>query len=251
MDANEPKKPTVKILTLVPQMRPTGQKAVEHREMETLAATVAQQFRASSRKLRALRPQVQQIQDYFASSVRGSVKLAGCSSFGEFCEKKLGRTRQAVYALLGDYPQKQKEKKKRQPKRCLVYDGGLTQEDVTRMQTGLNAVYRFEQAKEKGDDEEARSAWEEYTRIAAAEPVRSQIEGDRPNARIILVDLLSLLERVLSVLHRIIESGMIAEDADLTTAAKSSANTADRFCGAVRRRLNIGDPTTESRRLIE
>src|SRR5205807_7700576 len=138
MSGDEPKKPSDKMLTLVAPTRPSGERAVTHLEMEKLAVQTALEFRACSRELRTLRPKIQHIQDYFASSVRGSVTLVGCSSFKDYCERKLGRTRQAIYALLGNYPQKQKEKQKRQTKGERVYNGGLTQDDVTRMQTGLN-----------------------------------------------------------------------------------------------------------------
>ena len=85
---------------------PNPAETPEHREMESLAKETTQEFRDRFRKLRELKPKIQRIQDYFANNVRGSVTLAGCSSFKEFCEKKLGRTKQAVYSLLGDYPQK-------------------------------------------------------------------------------------------------------------------------------------------------
>jgi len=133
MSGDKPKKPSDKMLTLVAPTRPSGERVVAHLEMEKLAVQTALEFRACSRELRALRPKIQHIKDYFASSVRGSVTLAGCSSFKEYCERKLGRTRQAVYAMLGAYPQKQKEKKKLQPKGERVYNGGFSQEDVTRM----------------------------------------------------------------------------------------------------------------------
>src|SRR5437867_4905823 len=101
MSGDEPKKPSDKMLTLVAPTRPSGERVVAHLEMEKLAVQTALEFRACSRELRALRPKIQHIKDYFASSVRGSVTLAGCSSFKEYCERKLGRTRQAVYAMLG------------------------------------------------------------------------------------------------------------------------------------------------------
>ena len=183
MSGDEPKKPSDKMLTLVAPTRPSGERAVTHLEMEKLAVQTALEFRACSRELRTLRPKIQHIQDYFASSVRGSVTLVGCSSFKEYCERKLGRTRQAIYALLGNYPQKQKEKQKLQPKGERVYNGGFSQEDVTRMQTGLNAVYRFQVAKSNGNEEEARCAWQEYERIASAEPLKSRIAGDQPLVR--------------------------------------------------------------------
>ena len=239
MSGDKSKKPSDKMLTLVGPTRPSGERAAEQVEMEKLAAQTALEFRACSRELRTLQPKIQHIQDYFASSVRGSVTLAGCSSFKEYCEKKLGRTRQAIYALLGNYPQKQKEKQKRQTKGEHVYNGGLTQDDVTRMQTGLNAVYRFQVAKSNGNQEEARCAWQEYEHIASAEPLKSRIAGDQPNYKAMLVDLLLVSEEMVAVLHKILDAGIVMDDASVSVAAESCTSKAEKLCNAYRRRLAI------------
>ena len=243
MDDQE-SKPNVKKLTLVCQT--TTAASLEHREMEELAAAVATQFLAVTRNLRMIRPQIERIRAYYASNVRGSIRLAGCSSFNEYCEKKLGRTRKAIYAMLGDYSQKQREKKERVRKSTFMYDGGLTQADVDRMRTALNAINRFEMAKERGRDEEARAAWEEYTRIAAAEPLASRISGDQPNTKLIVTDLLGLADELIAVLRSVVDSGMIAVDARCQ-AAISLIERAGKFCSAIRRRMNIaGTHQTET-----
>jgi hypothetical protein len=63
-------------------------------------------------KLKALKPQIVEVQADF-KKLKGSQTIFGCRSFKEFCEQKLGRTEQAVYAMLGDYSKKQKAKKNR------------------------------------------------------------------------------------------------------------------------------------------
>ncbi len=183
-----------KNLTFVPVSRP------DHQEMEELARDVAKEFHSYCRKLRSLRPKIERIQSYFNNNVRGSVTLAGCSSFKEYCEKKLGRTKQAVYSMLGSYPKKQKEKKQRIPRPKATYEANLTQEDVTRMQVGLNAVVRAREAEGKGLKEEAVIAWKEFDYTAAAEPLKSHLAGDQPNHKMMLVDLLGATEHLVAVL---------------------------------------------------
>src|SRR5207245_2187823 len=141
--------------------------------------------------------------------------------------------------MLGAYPQKQKEKQKLQPKGERVYNGGFSQEDVTRMQTGLNAVYRFQVAKSNGNEEEARCAWQEYERIASAEPLKSRIAGDQPNYKVMLVDLLLVSEEMVAVLHKILDAGIVMDDASVSVAAESCTSKAQTLCNAFRHLLAI------------
>lgn len=90
----------------------------EHAEIEQLAREVAKDFRTSCSKLRSLKPKIERIQGYFADHVRGSVTVLGCGSFKEYCEKKLGRTKQAVYSMLGEYPQRQQNEEGAQTKKA-------------------------------------------------------------------------------------------------------------------------------------
>lgn len=80
-----------------------------NREIEAMAAEAAK-----CTKLKELRPKIERIHDYYTDHMRGSVTVAGCRSFREFCTKKLDRTTQAVYAMLGDY-RKRKSKPKKTP----------------------------------------------------------------------------------------------------------------------------------------
>lgn len=191
-------------LTFTPVSR--AEKTMDHREMEALAQEVAREFKTQCRKIRALRPHIQRIQDYFSSSVRGSITLAGCSSFKEFCEKKLGRSKQAVYSMLGEYPEKRKEKKQRQPKRQREYEDGLSEEDVMRMRTGLNAVVRAKEAERNNSREEAEAAWVEFQKIAEVEPLRSTLAGDRPNYKVMLIDLVRAVEQVVAAHEQLLST---------------------------------------------
>lgn len=81
-------------------------------DAEELALKLERDFAPLCTKLRDLRPDVEKMRRMFKELCRArAVTIAGCRNFGEFCEKKLGRQRQTVYEMLGDYKQKPKTKK--------------------------------------------------------------------------------------------------------------------------------------------
>ena len=98
-----------KNLSLTPVARPG--KNLDHSDMEKLLRETGQRFKTRRRSLRQLRPEIEIIRAYFKEHVRGSVTLGGCRSFKECCPKFFGCGEQAVYSMLGDYPQKLKERK--------------------------------------------------------------------------------------------------------------------------------------------
>lgn len=238
-------KPSVKSLTLTP-LKPTKPE-LEHREMETLAEQVAMEFRSYDRSLRKLHPQIELIHNYFATSVRGSVTLAGCVSFSEYCTKKLGRTRQAVYSMLGEYPTKAKERKQQVPKG--ERDDEIPREAVIRMRTALDKVQQARYAKTEA---EKAAAWKEYDEIAAAQPLPSAMEifklkiaGDRPDYQRLLRDVLLAALQLHSVLTNIVEAAILDEGSALLAAARAALD-AGKILAAVRKRLSF-DPTMVDR----
>ncbi|HWY03011.1 MAG TPA: hypothetical protein VNX60_05035 [Candidatus Acidoferrum sp.] len=227
-------------MTFVPVARPG--KNLDHRDMETLAKEVAHEFHNHCRKLRQLKPKIQLIQNYYSTAVRGSVTLAGCSSFKEYCEKKLGRTKQAVYSMLGDYPQKKEQKKKKKVlAKPITHDLNLAGEDQMRLVTAANAVIRARDAEARGDKAEAASAWAEHEKITKAEPLKSRLAGDQPNYKVMLIDLLDATERLDLVLRNIMDAGMLAGDKVILTKVKSRIGTVEKLCQAYRSRLGITD----------
>lgn len=168
-------------------------------DMEKLAQSVAEKFTTLCTKLKELKPEISRIQEWFRNHQRGSVTLSGCRSFKEYCEQRLNRTEQAVYAMLGDKVAKKKtmkhvaESEGKAESKTVALDP--VAEDVERMRTGLNAVARAKAAEAKGKKEEAAEAWKEYETIAQAEPLKSRIDGDQPNHRMLLFDLLSEIEK--------------------------------------------------------
>lgn len=78
--------------------------------MERVAERVADVFATCCAKLKELRPEIEKIQGWFKDN--NGKTLAGCHSFKEFCEKKLNRTEQAVYAMLGKYSDRPARKTK-------------------------------------------------------------------------------------------------------------------------------------------
>jgi hypothetical protein len=246
-DPKKQKKSSVKSLTFTPP----DQTNIEHREMEKLAEQVAMHFHSYDRSLGKLRSQIERIHDYFTTSVRGSVTLAGCGSFGEYCTKKLGRTRQAVYSMLGAYPERARERKQREPKRERERDDDLPLEAQMRLRTSWNSIRR---AAEATTPEERDEAIDECRKIIAAEPLKSVLDGDQPNYKVLLVDVLAagnkLEEAALqmhAVLMNIVESRLLPERTALLASVRVALTGAEELLvagkqlAAVRRRLNI-DP---------
>jgi hypothetical protein len=172
-----------------------------YRQAEQLAVLVEQQFSEQCQKLRDLKPQIEAVREAF-KTLTGSKTIAGCRSFPEFCEKKLHRTKQAVYAMLGDYSKKTKNEgqptgKKNVPEQAATHQTlALADEDVERMRTGCNAAVRHFEAKAKGDEDTAEKAKQEFLAISKAESLKSVIFGDEPNYKMLLIDLLSDVEKV-------------------------------------------------------
>jgi hypothetical protein len=150
-------------------------------------------------KLKALKPQIVEVQADF-KKLKGSQTIFGCRSFKEFCEQKLGRTEQAVYAMPGDYSKKQKSKKDGDgstPQKPTLHQSlNLSDEDLERMRTGLNAVARARASEAVGDKAKSDEAWQEYEAISQAESLKSTISGDLPNYKLLLVQLLGMIEKV-------------------------------------------------------
>ena len=144
-------------------------------EAEKRAQQLVDEFAPLCVKLKALKPQIEKVQADF-KKLKGSQMILGCGSFKHFCEKKLDRTEQAVYAMLGDYSDKQKAKKNRGTHKPTTHENlNLVSEDVERMRTGLNAAVRHFEAEAAGDETKAEEAKQEFLGIAEAESLKSTI----------------------------------------------------------------------------
>ena len=168
-------------------------------KMEKLAARVVKVFTACCTKLKELKPEIEQIRDWFLSQP-GSKTLAGCRSFKEFCETKLNRTEQAVYAMLGDYSAKSKKAggtgSKKKSQQSTSGQSSLSHEDEVRLRTGANAAVRYFEGQEAGDSDKADEAKKEFMAISKMDSIHSIISGDQPNYRLLLIDLLSEVAKV-------------------------------------------------------
>jgi hypothetical protein len=168
-------------------------------EAENRAQNLVDELAPLCVKLKALKPQIAEVQADF-KKLKGSQTILGLRCFKDFCEKKLGRTEQAVYAMLGDYAKKQKSKKDGDgstPQKPTLHQSlNLSVEDLERMRTGLNAVARARAAEAVGDKAKSDEAWQEYEAISQAESLKSTISGDLPNYKLLLVQLLGVIEKV-------------------------------------------------------
>jgi hypothetical protein len=149
-------------------------------------------------KLKDLKPLIVQAQADF-KKLKGSQTIMGCRNFKDFCAEKLNRTEQAVYAMLGDYSKKSKKDgfRRSEPQKPTTHQNlDVASEDVERMRTGCNAAVRYFEAEANGDDAKAEEAKNEFLGIAKAEPLKSSIAGDIPNYKLLLVQLLGMIEKV-------------------------------------------------------
>ena len=163
-------------------------------DAEKRAQKLVDEFAPLTQKLTALKPQIVEIQADF-KKIKGSQTILGCRYFKQFCETKLNRKEQTVYEMLGDYRKGKKDgdsKPKPDPRPNL----NLSSEDVERMRTGLNAAVRHFEAEAAGDETKAEEAKQEFLGIAKAESLKSTISGDLPNYKLLLVQLLGMIEKV-------------------------------------------------------
>jgi hypothetical protein len=174
-------------------VRQGSQKLSPNSEIEKLAEEVAAEFGTVCAKLSELRPKVEKIQLYFRESVRGSVTLAGCRSFREFCEKRLRRCEQTVYKMLASDPEKREPGKtipKAPPTRPKPV---VASEDFERLRCACTAASRHFDAEDTGDKAEAENAKAEFRSITNAPSIKPLITGDVPNYCSILLDLLTTI----------------------------------------------------------
>ena len=165
-------------------------------DAEKRAQKLVDEFAPLTQKLTALKPQIVEIQADFRK-IKGSETILGCRYFKEFCEKKLNRREQSVYEMLGDYRKGKKDgDQKSKPHKPGTHQNlNLANEDVERMRTGLNAAVRHFEAEAAGDETKAEEAKQEFLGIAEAESLKSTILGDLPNYKLLLVQLLGMIEK--------------------------------------------------------
>lgn len=163
-------------------------------EAENRAQNLVDELAPLCVKLKALKPQIAEVQADFRK-LKGSQTILGLRCFKDFCEKKLGRTEQAVYAMLGDYAKKQQKQNGRSSHKPTAHQE-FADEDVRRMRTGCNAAVRHFEAEAAGDDTKAEEAKKEFLEIAKAESLKSVIFGDQPDYKLLLVQLLGMIEQV-------------------------------------------------------
>ena len=164
-----------RILTLVPKS--TGKSGTydltKQADQERFLADLAVSWH---KKLKELEPQIKIAWDLFKGMPRGTT-LCDCSGFGQFCEKKLHVTRQAVYDMLGNYHAKRKAKKAVTLKRHQRPKPALSKYDQQRRDNAAAAAVQLVEAEERGDAEAATRAREDIMLISTSEPVRSVIFG--------------------------------------------------------------------------
>jgi hypothetical protein len=179
-------------------------------EAEKLAGKLEREFAPICTKLRSLKPEVEKMQAMFKELCKGSVTIAGCRNFGEFCEKKLGRKRQTVYEMLGDYKKSRKEngnanESEGDDANAPVQRGNrdkLKQElaeakaNVERLLPVGQAAGKFVEALQSGDEAKKEEAIKELQFTIEATPQTGLNANDQPNIALMHHELLVEIQRV-------------------------------------------------------
>ena len=180
-------------------------------EADRLATKLEQEFASVCVKLKSLKPEVEMMQAMFKALCKGSLTIAGCRNFGEFCEKRLGRKRQTVYEMLGSYKAKQKKSgnpgngERETQGNAFARSGNRdqlkqvlaeTKAKVERLLPVGQAAAKFVEALKSGDEDKKEEAIKELQFTIDAPQQSGLNSNDQPNTALMLHELLAEIERV-------------------------------------------------------
>jgi len=177
----------------------------KHEEMEKFATKLVSEWHGHLTKLKELAPAIKKVEDYFQKHVRGSVTLMGCSSFKEFCEKRLKRDRSTVYKMLKNFERESseaegdaEEKAPAQPSKRdqLKQELAEAKANVERLLPVGHAAGKFVEAIKTGDKAKKEEAIEELQYTVEAKPKTGLNANDDPNFALMLEQLLTEIRRV-------------------------------------------------------
>ncbi len=213
---------------------------LEHQAIEGRARKVVAKFGVVCATLKEVKPEVDAIREFFNARPRNTVEVLGCKSFRDFCLDRLHRNESTVYKMLRGDEKREKEPKKRVPKKREREEDHIPREAVVRMRTALDKV---QQARHAKTDAEAAEAWREFDTIAEAQPLpsvilTSKIDGDQPDYQKLLHDVLLAALQLHGALTNIVEAGILDEGSALLAATRAALD-AGRILAAVRKRLNL------------
>ncbi len=178
-------------------------------DVEIVAAAVEREFGAACVKLKDIAPKIQLIDREFHAHPRGSIRIRGCRSFGEFCVKRLRRTRSAVYKMLASVRGYEKPlEKKARPAKPHKSGTAISQYDRQRRDCAAAAAIHLVEAEERGDAEAATKARDEIRFVVNA-PQRSAILGTYDVRQEVLAlkrTLIKLQKLVLKLLGEIMKA---------------------------------------------
>lgn len=173
--------------------------------MEQFAAKLVAEWTDGLAKLKELAPDIKKVEEHFQMHVRGSVTLMGCSSFKQFCEKRLKRDRSTVYKMLKNYERVSSEGKGEAGEETPQQPGKrdqLKQElseakaNVERLLPVGQAAGKFVEALQSGDEARKEEAIKELQFTIQATPQTGLNANDQPNTALMLHEVLAEIQRV-------------------------------------------------------
>jgi hypothetical protein len=177
----------------------------KHAEMEKLAATLVAEWIDGLAKLKELAPDIKKVEEYFQKHVRGSATLIGCSSFKQFCEKRLKRDRTTVYKMLKNYERESSDGRAKAAEGVPKQPGKrdqLKQElaeakaNVKRLLPVGQAAGKFVEALQSGDEAKKNEAIRELQFTIEATPLTGLNSDDQPNTTLMLHEVLTEIQQV-------------------------------------------------------
>jgi hypothetical protein len=179
----------------------------KHEEMEKFATKLVSEWHGHLTKLKELAPSIKKVEEYFQKHVRGSVTLMDCSSFKEFCEKRLKRHRSVVYKMLqnykrdaeggqGEHERKNKGGSSGSNRDQLKQELTEAKANVDRLLPVGQAAGKLANAFKEGNEALKEEAIKELLHTVEAAPPTGLNAGDQPNTELMLHDLLAEIQRV-------------------------------------------------------
>jgi hypothetical protein len=217
---------------------------LEHQAIEERARKVVAKFGVVCATLKEMKPEVDAIKEFFNARPRNTVEVLGCKSFRDFCLDRLHRNESTVYKMLRGDEKKEKEPKKRVPKKREREEDHIPREAVVRMRQAIDKVNEARNAKSK---DEADAAWKEYDEIAAAQPLVSTINGgsEEPDYRRLTATLLTAGLYMLQAMQNVLDSGVLDKGSALEMSVKAALDKGNETFLANARRLGVLPPTVQ------
>jgi hypothetical protein len=180
-------------------------------------------------------PTLQHIHTHFISHKRGSIKFRGCKSWTEYCKQRLHCTPDAIFMM---------------EKRLRLKDVAKEKAKAAAAKKRQNARWLREIDARLAEESRSPASIVNGLHIAKA-PINSSVceyETDDDDNWVpiaaplaVLKDLLSVTDETVMALHKIMDTGLLAEVPDLLESTRLCATNAAKIAADVRKDYGLTD----------